>query len=147
MGNMDQRRLELRVFYLKQKIAEMEHKKTKLAEVADIRRVEDDILGFQHRISELKQWSREIDLDPGYGKLVRHHDGIHRPKLPVFENREIRAAALDNRAGTLTGLSESDVRRAREFRAKEDSEISIKNMDGRSPYIPEEERGPAKGSL
>jgi hypothetical protein len=65
----------------------------------------------------------------------------------VFVDKQQRAAALDNRAGTLTGLSESDVRRAREFRAKEDAEISIKNMDGRSPYIPEEERGQPKGCL
>jgi len=144
---MDQRRLELRIFYLKRQIAELEHKRAKMSEVAEIRRIEDIILGLQGGIKELKQWSREIDLDPGYGKLIRCPDGIHRPKLPVFENREVRAVALDNRAGTLTGLSESDVRRAREFRAKEDAEVSIKNMDGRSPYIPEEERGQAKGTI
>jgi hypothetical protein len=72
---------------------------------------------------------------------------MHRPKLPVFESKQQREAALNNRAGTLTGLKESDVRRAREFRAKEDAEVSIKNMDGRSPYITEEERKPPRGSL
>ena len=144
---MDQRRLEMRMDYLMRTVAELKHKKSKMTEVADMRRIEDDILGLQGGIKELKQWSRELDLDPGYGKLMRCTDGKHRPKLPVFRSKEERGAALDNRKGTLTGLSESDVRRAREFRAREDAEISIKNMDGRSPYIPEEERKPPRGTL
>ena len=147
MGNMDQRRLEMRIGYLMRVVAELEHKKSKMTEVADMRRVEDSVLGLQGGIKELKQWSKELDLDPGYGKLIRCADGVHRPKLPVFASKEERGAALDNREGTLTGLSESDVRRAREFRAREDAEISIKNMDGRSPYIPEGERKPARGTL
>jgi len=133
--------------YLKRAIAELEYEKSKLSEVAQIRRIEDDVLEIQGGIRELKQWSREIDLDPGYGKLMRCADGKHRPKLPMFESKEERGIALDNRAGTLSGLSEADVRRAREFRAKEDAEISIKNMDGRSPYIPEEERKQPRGTL
>ena len=133
--------------YLKRHISKLENTKSELSEVVDIRRIEDAILGIQGGISELKQWSREIDLDPGYGKLMRCSDGVHRPKMPVFVNAEERAAALDNRAGTTTGLSESDVRRAREFRAKEDGEVSIRNMDGRSPYIPEDERKPPRGTL
>ena len=71
-------------------------------------------------------------------------------KTNTFPRRDTKAevaSALGNRAGTTEGLSEADVRRAREFRAKEDAEISIRNMDGRSPYIPEEERGPSRGSL
>ena len=133
--------------YLKRKISKLENTKSELLEVVDIRRIEDAILDTQGGISELKQWSREIDLDPGYGKLMRCTDGIHRPKMPVFADAEERAAALDNRAGTTTGLSESDIRRAREFRAKEDGEVSIRNMDGRSPYIPEDERKPPRGTL
>ena len=144
---MDQRRLELRIAYLKRQISELTHQKSKETEVVLIRRVEDGILEIQGGIKELKQWAREIDLDPGYGKLIRCADGVRRPKLPVFESVEQRVAALANRAGTLTGLSESDVKRAREFRAREDAEISIRNMDGRSPYIPEEERGPPRGTL
>ena len=144
---MDQRRLELRIVYLKRQISELTHRKSKETEVVQIRRVEDSILEIQGGIKELKQWAREIDLDPGYGKLIRCADGIRRPKLPVFESVEQRVAALANRAGTLTGLSESDVKRAREFRAREDAEVSIKNMDGRSPYIPEGERGPPRGTL
>ena len=144
---MDQRRLELRLQYLKGLVSAFLLKKSKLSGVAEIRRLDDEILSLQGGINELKQWSREIDLDPGYGKLIRHADGIPRPKLPVFEDKQQRAAALENRAGTLTGMSESDVRRAREFRAKEDAEISIRTMDGRSPYIPEEERGQPKGTL
>ena len=143
---MDQRRLELRITYLKRGIAKLEYNKPNLSEVAEIRRVDDDILSLQGGISELRQWSREIDLDPGYGKLLRCADGIHRPKLPIFVSVEERTAALDNRAGTGT-LSESDIRRAREFRAKEDAEISIRNMDGRSPHIPEEERKQPRGTL
>ena len=132
--------------YLKRHISKLENTQATLSEVVDIRRIEDNILLVQGGISELKQWSREIDLDPGYGKLMRCSDGVHRPKMPVFMNAEERAAALDNRAGTAT-LSESDIRRAREFRAKEDGEVSIRNMDGRSPYIPEEERKPPRGTL
>ena len=143
---MDQQRLDLRVTYLKRQIAEMNHQKTLLAEVAQIRRVEDDILELQGGIKELRQWSREIDLDPGYGRLIRCSDGMRRPKLPVFETREARSVALDNRAGTGT-LSEADVRRAREYRAREDGKLSILNMDGRSPYISEEERSPPRGTL
>ena len=133
--------------YLKRHISKLENTRATLSEVVDIRRIEDAILLVQGGIGELKQWSREIDLDPGYGKLMRCSDGIHRPKMPVFVNAEERASALDNRAGTTTGLSESDVRRAREFRAKEDGEVSILNMDGRSPYIAEEERKPPRGTL
>ena len=144
---MDQRRLELRLLYLKELVAGFEQRKDKTTEVSEIRRLEDEILSLQGGIREVKQWSKEIDLDPGYGKLIRHADGIRRPKLPVFEDKQQRAAALDNMAGTLDGKSESDVRRAREFRAKEDAEVSIKNMDGRSPYIPDDERGPPRGSL
>ena len=144
---MDQRRLELRIKYLKELVSAFVLKKAKLSEVSQIRRLEDEILSLQGGITELKQWAREIDQDPGYGKLIRHADGVRRPKLPVFEDKQQRAAALENRAGTLTGMSESDVRRAREFRAKEDAEMSIRNMDGRSPYIPEEERRQPRGSL
>ncbi len=144
---MDQRRLELRINFLERQIATMEHKRTKMADVSNIRRVEDDILELQGGIKELKQWSREIDLDPGYGQLIRCADGVRRPKLPVFESREQRHAALNNREGTLTGLSEADVRRARESRAREDGQVSIRNMDGRSPYIPAEERKPPKGTV
>ena len=144
---MDQRRLELRIIYLTELIRGFTLKKAKLTDVSEMRRLEDEILSLQGGITELKQWSREIDQDPGYGKLIRHADGIRRPKLPVFVDQQQRATALENRAGTLTGLSESDVRRAREFRAKEDAELSIKNMDGRSPYIPEDERGQPKGCL
>jgi len=144
---MDQRRLELRIIYLTELIRGFALKKAKLTEVSEIRRIEDEILELQGGIKELKQWSKEIDQDPGYGKLIRHADGIRRPKLPVFVDKQQRATALENRAGTLTGLSESDVRRAREFRSKEDAELSIKNMDGRSPYIPEEERGQPRGCL
>ena len=144
---MDQRRLELRLMYLKELVVGFELRKTKTSEVSEMRRLDDEILSLQGGIIELKQWSREIDQDPGYGKLMRHADGIRRPKLPVFVDKQQRAAALENRSGTLTGLSESDVRRAREFRAKEDAEISIRTMDGRSPYIPEEERGQSKGTL
>jgi hypothetical protein len=133
--------------YLQRHILKLENTKSELSEVVDIRRIEDNILLVQGGISELKQWSREIDLDPGYGKLMRCSDGIRRPKMPVFVDAEERAAAMDNRAGTTTGLSESDVRRAREFRAKEDGEVSIRNMDGRSPYIPEDERKPPRGTL
>jgi hypothetical protein len=147
MSNMDQRRLELRILHLKRKISQMNNEKEGLSEVALIRRVEDAILKTQGGIDELKQWAREIDLDPGYGKLIRCPDGIRRPKLPVFESREERAAVLENRAGTASGLSEADIRRAREWRAKRDGEVSIKNMDGRSPYIPEEERGRPRGTL
>jgi hypothetical protein len=133
--------------FLKRGISKLENTKAELLEVVDIRRIDDAILGIQGGISELKQWSREIDLDPGYGKLLRCADGVHRPKMPVFVDAEERAAAMDNRAGTTTGLSESDIRRAREFRAKEDGEVSIRNMDGRSPYIPEDERKPPRGTL
>jgi hypothetical protein len=143
---MDQQRLDLRITYLKRQIASLNHNKSLLAEVAQIRRVEDEILELQGGIKELRQWGREIDLDPGYGRLIRCFDGIRRPKLPVFETREARVVALENRAGTGT-LSEADVRRAREFRAREDSELSILNMDGRSPYISEEERSPPRGTL
>ena len=97
---MDQRRLELRIMYLKRHISKLENTKAELSEVADIRRIEDAILLAQGGIGELKQWSREIDLDPGYGKLMRCSDGVHRPKMPVFVDAEERAAALDNRAGT-----------------------------------------------
>jgi len=144
---MDQRRIELRIMYLKRHISKLENTKATMSEVVDIRRIEDVILGIQGGISELKQWSREIDLDPGYGKLMRCSDGNRRPKLPVFVSAEMRASALENRAGTTTGLSEADVRRAREFRAREDAEVSIRSMDGRSPYIPEEERKPPRGTL
>ena len=144
---MDQRRLELRINFLKRQIATMEHERTKMADVSKIRRAEDDILELQGGIKELKQWSREIDLDPGYGQLMRRADGVRRPKLPVFESKEQRDVALNNRAGTLTGLSEADVRRARESRAREDGQTSIRNMDGRSPYIPAEERKPPKGTV
>jgi hypothetical protein len=144
---MDQRRLELRLLYLKELVDGFEQRRAKTSDVSEIRRLEDEILMLQGGIKEVKQWSKEIDLDPGYGKLIRHADGIRRPKLPVFVDKQQRAAALDNRAGTLDGKSESDVRRAREFRAKEDAEVSIKNMDGRSPYIPAEERGQPRGSL
>jgi hypothetical protein len=135
------------MIYLKRVIATLEHKKGSLEDVSAIRRIEDEILKLQGGLLELRQWGRELDLDPGYGKLIRCADGIHRPKLPVFKDKEQRSAALSNRAGTLTGLSESDVRRAREFRAKEDAETSIVNMDGRSPYISEEERKPPRGSM
>ena len=144
---MDQRRIELRLRYLVRQITEMERKKSKLSDVAMIRRIEDEILKAQGGTIELKQWGREIDLDPGYGKLLRCADGIHRPKLPVFVDAAARSAALDNREGTDTGLSEADVRRAREFRHKEDAEVSIISMDGRSPYIPEEERSPPRGTI
>ena len=144
---MDQRRLELRISYLRNLIAGMEAKRSGLSEVAQIRRLEDNILGLQGGIKELKQWAKEIDEDPGYGKLVRDPDGFRRPKLPVFESRQEREAVLANRAGAGPGLSESDVRRAREFRVREDAEIAAKGMDGRSPYIPEEERGASRGTL
>jgi len=144
---VDQRRIELRMLYLKQQIATMKHQLIGLSDVSAIRRIEDGVLELQGGLKELRQWGREIDLDPGYGKLIRCADGIHRPKLPVFESKEERTVALENRAGTTTGLSESDVRRAREFRAREDAEISIKSMDGRSPYVPEEERKQSRGSL
>ena len=145
--NVDQQRLELRLDYLRRIIKGMEVEKAKLSDVAQIRRIEDEMLMLQGEVRGLRWWAREIDLDPGYGKLIRFPDGIRRPKLPVFESKAERASALGNRAGTTEGLSEADVRRAREFRAKEDAEISIRNMDGRSPYIPEEERGPSRGSL
>lgn len=144
---MDQRRLELRVFYLRRLIKELELQKKGLSEVAGIRRIEDRILWLQGGIEELRQWSRELDLDPGYGKLILGKDNIHRPKLPTFSSVAERTEALTNREGTLTGLSGDDVKRAREFRAREDAEVSIKNMDGRSPYIPEEERKQPRGTV
>jgi len=144
---MDQRRLELRIRYLKQQKAELEHLKTKAIEASQIVRLEREIFSKEERIEENKQWSREIDLDPGYVKLVRCSYGMHRPKLPVFESRERRIAAMENREGTPEGLSGDDVRRARETNARENAEKSIRNLDGRSPYIPEEERGPARGSV
>jgi len=144
---MDQRRVELRVMYLKRQISEIEARKADLSDVSMIRRIEDDILRLQGGIRELKQWGREIDLDPGYGKLIRCADGMHRPKLPVFESREERSAALENREGTTTGMSASDVLRAREQNARDGAEVSIRNMDGRSPYVPEEERSKPRGTL
>jgi len=144
---MDQRRVELRVMYLKRQISEIEARKADLSDVSMIRRIEDDILRLQGGIRELKQWGREIDLDPGYGKLIRCADGMHRPKLPVFESREERSAALENREGTTTGMSASDVLRAREQNARDGAEVSIRNMDGRSPYVDEEERGEQRGTL
>ena len=81
------------------------------------------------------------------GKLILDKDNIHRPKLPTFTTAAERTQALTNRDETLTGMSEVDVRRAREFRAREDAEVSIKNMDGRSPYIPEEERKQPRGTV
>jgi len=144
---MDQRRLELRIMYLKRHISKLENTKATLSEVVDIRRIEDSILQIQGGISELKQWGREMDLDPGYGKLIRFADGTRGPKLPTFASAEERTIALENREGTLTGLSGPDVRRAREFRAREDAEVSIRSMDGRSPYIPEDERKPPRGTL
>lgn len=144
---MDQRRLELRVMYLRRLIKELELQKKGLSEVAMMRRIEDRILWLQGGIEELKQWSRELDLDPGYGKLILGKDNIHRPKLPTFTTAAERTQALANRTETLTGMSEVDVRRAREFRAREDAEVSIKNMDGRSPYIPEEERKQPRGTV
>jgi len=144
---MDQRRLELRVFYLRRLIKELELQKSGLSEVAMIRRIEDRILWLQGGVEELQQWSRELDLDPGYGKLILGKDNIHRPKLPTFSSVAERTEALTNREGTLTGLSGADVKRAREFRAREDAEVSIKNMDGRSPYIPEEERKQPRGTV
>lgn len=143
---MDQRRIELRIIYLKRQIAVMDHEKTKATDVGQIRRYEDSVLKTQGAIAELKQWTRELDLDPGYGKLIRSGDGSRKIKLPMFESREERAAALENRAGTAT-LSESDIRRAREFRAREDGEVSVRNMDGRSPYVSEEERKPPRGTI
>jgi len=144
---MDQRRLELRVMYLRRAIAVLERDKSAMSEVAEIRRAEDAILGIQGGVSELLQWSRELDLDPGYGKLILGKDNIHRPKLPTFTTAVERTEAFTNREGTLTGLSGADVKRAREFRAREDGEVSIRNMDGRSPYIPEEERKQPRGTV
>ena len=133
--------------YLKLKIAEAEEMKARAGDVSTFRRIEDGILEMSGGLKELKQWSRELELDPRYGKLIRHSDGMLRPKLPVFERKKDVEAALENRAGTLTGLSEQDVLRAREWLAKEDAEVSIRNMDGRSPYIPDEERKPPRGSI
>jgi hypothetical protein len=133
--------------YLRRLIKELELQKAGLSEVAMIRRIEDRILWLQGGIEELKQWSRELDLDPGYGMLILDKDNIHRPKLPTFTTAAERTQALTNRTETLTGMSEVDVRRAREFRAREDAEVSLKNMDGRSPYIPEEERKQPRGTV
>jgi hypothetical protein len=144
---MDQRRIELRVVYLKQQISALEDQRATLTDVSQIRRAEDEILEKQGGVKELKQWGREIDLDPGYGNLVRCSDGTHRPKLPVFESREERTAALDNMEGTISGMSASDVLRAREQNARDGAEVSIRNMDGRSPYISEEERSEPRGTL
>jgi len=144
---MDQRRIELRIVYLKQQIDALKSLRATLSDVSQIRRTEDDILKKQGGIKELKQWNREIDLDPGYGKMVRGPDGIHRPKLPVFESRAKRIATLDNMEGTTAGMSASDVLRAREQNARDGAEVSIRNMDGRSPYIDEEERSDPKGTL
>ena len=144
---MDQRRIELRVVYLKQQISALEDQRVALADVSQIRRAEDEILKKQGGVEELKQWGKEIDLDPGYGKMVRCADGMHRPKLPVFESREERAAALDNMEGTISGMSASDVLRAREQNARDGAEVSIRNMNGRSPYIAEEERSEPRGTL
>jgi len=144
---MDQRRIELRIVYLKQQIDALKEQRATLSDVSLIRRAEDDILEKQGGVKELKKWGREIDLDPGYGKMVRGSDGMHRPKLPVFESREERAAAVDNMEGTTDGMSASDVLRAREQNARDGAELSIRNMDGRSPYIDKEERGEQRGTL
>ena len=68
---IDQRRIELRIRYVKQQIATLEHKKSKLSEVAQIRRIEDEVLMWQGEVRGLKLWSREIDLDPASCEMAQ----------------------------------------------------------------------------
>lgn len=90
------------------------------------------------RMNEIGLWQEADAKNPGYGIQIRV-DGMWRPKLPEFGSIEVAIAAMQSPDGG-SGLTQNEIWAARAFRAAEDAQETVKSLDGRSPFIPEEER-------
>ena len=139
---------ELRLHFLNRDLERLREKREEADEDTAIASLDEAILRTEGRVLEMEDWLESYDEDPRYGTMIRNEEGIRVPKLPTFGNRQVLKERLENpEAEPNTGLGPDDIRRAREYRAKTDAQESIWVMDGRSPYIDEEERKQPKGDL
>jgi hypothetical protein len=90
---------------------------------------------YDGRIMECKDWLEASKGDPGYGSSEKNFNGQWQPKLPTFVSKEEKEAKLANPEAHHFGLSDAEVKAARECRAAEDGEGAAHYLDGKGPYV------------
>ena len=134
--------LELRKVFLEGQIDDAKASDAEKSAIGELMIQYADASG---RMDEIRQWQKEAETDPKYGTQVRA-DGMWRPRLPEFGSIELALEAMNSPDGGF-GVSPAAVKAAREFRAQEDAQETVKALDGRSPLIPEGERKPFNTTL
>jgi hypothetical protein len=137
---MNIRVFEARLAVLEAAKKKIEQEKEQAEEAIEIRRLDDKLIEVGGQITEVKNWLDAYDDDPNWGQYVKRADGQRVPKLPTFKSKEEREFRMENPEGNEPGeWDEERIRRAREYRAREDAQESAIWLDGKSPHASSDE--------
>jgi len=140
---IDQHTINIRFLWLgveRQKLIE----KQPTATDEEMAKIEEDLKEVRHRENELRDWTRILNQDQGWGELVTV-DGRKVPKMPAFKTEEEMEHRIAN-WGTAKGHDEQYIKSAREARARKDAQEDVIFMDGIGPIAAEEYESNAEGT-
>ena len=139
---IDTHTINIRLAFLELEIEELEGLVASAVNDEAFQKYSDRLKEKRGAVTELENWIKIINQDPGWGDLV-NIDGHRVPKLPTFKSPEEKAARLEmweNGGGVDTGVQELDLEqamRAREANARNTSLESVAFLDGIGPIANE----------
>ena len=120
------------------RIEELEHERKRLNE--EIEKLEERRKEIRGGIAELWKWLDTVKDAQGYGQTT--FDGKSKVmKLPTLGSPEAIKDAIKNRGTAIDGEDEKLAGEVRMDKAQHESAKLIRLMDGKSPFVEEEDAG------
>ena len=120
------------------RIDELEHERRRLN--SEIDKLEERRKEIRGAIKEMWKWHESVKDAGGYGQIT--FDGKSKVlKLPTLGSPAAIKDAIDNRGTAIDGEDEELAGKVRMDKAQHESKKLINLMDGKSPFIEEEDGG------
>ena len=120
------------------RIEELEHERLRLADEID--KMEERRREIRGAIKEMWKWHDTVKDAGGYGQMT--FDGKSKVlKLPTLGSPEAIKDAIENRGTAIDGEDEELAGKVRMDKAQHESKKLINLMDGKSPFVEEEDAG------
>ena len=120
------------------RIEELEHERLRLADEID--KMEERRREIRGAITEMWKWHDTVKDAEGYGQTT--FDGKSKVlKLPTLGSPEAIKDAIENRGTAIGGEDEELAGKVRMDKAQHESKKLINLMDGKSPFVEEEDAG------
>jgi len=125
------------------RIQELEHERKRLANEID--KLEERRTEIRGAIKEQWKWHDTVKDAQGYGQTT--FDGKAKIlKLPTLGSPELIQDAIENRGSAIDGEDKELAAKVRMDRAQHESSKLVRKMDGKSPFVEEEDDGTGTNS-